>query len=382
MSALSIAVFDNSSPRVFREDIGPLVSRLRLTTLIPGGCGLLTADLPAEGFVPPDYIGFGYKVEASDGQGIFWSGRMGMPELVFGTGGLVWHIVAKWWGVAMHDRIDTNRNVQNDEVSTQVSDIISTLVPAIDTIEVTATGFTFTNTAAINLERMNAADQIMWLAKFANTTYDPQQLTVYPNSRGDIVFKFAPVSTTADIICSLSDFESGSFGGNDDGLANRVTIQYNGGASYATVNDVDLQAAGAVGWNLIKEFVVVLSEISNSTDATQAANAILTARKSLRLAANGQFVAKSASRFLDAYGNAIQPHRVRAGMLVQLRDVQPYRQSLSNLAFLNSFRIAETDWSEDDQSLLLVPESFDAYLERSIAQVYALLSGFHTIPGV
>lgn len=306
---------------------------------------------------------------------------MSMPELAFSPAGLTWHIVVKGWGVAMHDQIDTSRNLQNDEISAQVSDIITTLVPAIDSIKVTATGFTFTNTAAINLTRMTASDQIGFLLKFANSTFDPQQLTVYPTDKGDIEFTFKTASTTADIECALSDFEQGSFGGNDDGLANKVTIQYNGGASFASVNDTALQGNGGVAWALIKEYVEVIPEITNSTDATQAANAILTARKSLRLAANGQFVAKSGSRFFDANGNSVRPHRIRAGQLVHLRDVQPYQQGLSNLTFLNSFRIAETDWDEDNQTLTLTPESFDAYVERAFGQVQALLTGIHTIKG-
>jgi len=160
-----------------------------------------------------------------------------------------------------------------------------------------------------------------------------------------------------------------------------VASLYNSGASYVTVNDTDLQADGPEGWGFVKTFAVVIPEISQSADATQAANAILTAAKALRMTATSLKVKAGEGHpvFYGSNGQPAKPWRLRAGQLFHLRDVDPGVGASTNLAFLNSFVVAGTEWDEESRTLTLTPESYERALERAAATVRNLLLGRHQV---
>ena len=358
-------------------NLGQRVYGLRFTTQLPGGCAELACAIPAEfgeQLAIPPYLGYNYRVDLLD-YGYFWSGRMNYPSLVRDGSGFRWLISAKGYGVSLSDQVSTVTNAQNTQTSTLISNILTSLAPDIDATTITATGFTISNTAAVNINRVTPAMMVAWTNRYGDSSYNPQLATVYPDNDGTVRFTYKPRPTTGDLTAAIYDSERAEIGGEESEYANKVTIQYNSGASYVSASDT--AESNKIG--LVKEHVAVIPEISQSVDATQAANAILTAKKQLRIAASGPLVYKVGAPIRDT-NNALVPfQRVRSGQLVRLVDVSPYQNPLTNLAFFNSFMIAETVYDEDNQTLTITPESYNLALQRNIATVYALITGRHQI---
>lgn len=381
MSAFTIlATTNETTPQTF--DLGERAEGLRFTTAHPGGCGVCSFTLPAEFgeqlSVPP-YLGFNFRVDLLDGSEYFWSGRMGPPTLRYSPAGLSWQIEARGYGIALNDQFDQTRNVSGLQTSQIVLNAINNLGPGNWETSITATGVTLSSATAVTLTRLSAMGEIAWAMRFSDASETPQVFYVYPDPDGTVRFTFKPRESAESYTASLLDFETAEFGANEFGLANKITVQYNGGSSFAAVSDTTLQGIGPNGWNLVKEAIEVMPELTQSADALQAAEALLAAKKVLRLAPRGPMTVKTGALLLDSNGQEVKPWRIQAGRVMRLVDVSPSATADSSLAFQNSFQIAETDFQEDGQVLTLVPESFDVYIERSIAQVYSLLTGRHQL---
>jgi len=160
---LGIQITNNHATPFTFTGLRDLARKLRFTTILPGGCGECTFEMPVDPGVPvlvPNYLGIGFTVEVLDGGEVIWSGRLASATFHHGTGGRYWRVVARGWGVSLSDQLYTTQNVQNTATGTVVSDAISTLAPEIAATSITATGFTLSNTAAINLNLLNAAAEI------------------------------------------------------------------------------------------------------------------------------------------------------------------------------------------------------------------------------
>jgi len=366
---------------------------VRFSTQLPGGCAELTCRMPGESGDPPavpPYLGYNYRVDLIEaGYGYLWSGRMNYPKLVRDASGYHWVISAKGYGVSLSDQFSTTTNARNTVTSTLISNALSALAPDIDKTTITATGFTISNTTAVNLKRVTPAMMIAWANRFGDSSYNPQLMYVYPDATdGAIRFTYGPRATAPDVLGRLSDADSAEIGGDESEYANKITVQYNSGTAYVSVSDT----AESTKISLVKEYAAVIPEITQSVDATQAANAILAVKKSLRIAASGPLVYRSTAplwntRSTDPFGTGLivnsmellPVHRIRSGQLFRFLDVSPHQSAASNLTFLNSFMVAGTDYDEDNQILRIMPESQNLHLERSIATVYQLLAGRYQI---
>ena len=384
MSAFSVVVTNNHATPVGYEL--PDVEGLRFTTVSPGGCGVLSFRLPPqnEALAVPPYLGFDYKVEVWDAGVCIWSGVMDPPSLVMDArDSYHWEVTATGWGVLLSAQFDNTQNVQNQQTSTVVSSAITNLVPEFArtgfATSITATGFTLSNTAAINLAWLTGVAQITWAGRFGDSSDARQVFTVYPDDDGTVWFTFAPQSTTPDYSVQIRDAAGARLGGNRHAYANRATVRYNGAASSVSSNDTTLQGEGPAGVDHIHELLWVLDELTQSADATQAANALLEAHKALRLAPNGPMVLSFSTTVHDADGQLVKPWRIRAGNVMLLTDVLATEAPDTNLALWPQFLIAETDVNEEAQTVTLTPESFETYMERQVSMVYALLQGRHTL---
>ena len=376
MSAFGIRAI--SVNPVTTYELGQRATGVRFTTQHPGGCAEFSCLIPAEfgeQLAIPPYVGYNYRVDVIDSNGYVWSGRMSYPALVRSLQGYAWRVNARCYGVSLSDQLSTTTNLQNTQTSDAIVTILTSLAPDIAATSITATGFTVSNTAAVNLARVTPAMLIAWAQRFGDSAYNPQTMTVYPDTDGTIRLTFGPRATSADVIGALSESESAEIGDEESDYANKVTVQYNSGASYVSVSDTTL--SGQIG--LVKEYAIVIPEISQSVDATQAANAVLTAKSKLRIAASGPLVYRAGASLTLAAGTLTPIHRVRSGQIFRFTDVDPYQSSASNLAFFNSFMIAQTSYDEDAQRLTITPESYLLYLQRSVATVYSLITGRHQI---
>ena len=382
MSNFAVTVNDLQSTPVAYELAA--VEGVRWTTVHPGGCGVARFQMAAEGLAIPPYFGFNYKVDIWRDGVCLWSGLMDPPSLAYSSAsGFHWEVTASGWGVLLSAQVDATQNVRNQLTSTVVTNAITNLVPEFAltgfATSITATGFTLSNTADINLTFMTAIQQIMWAAKFGDSSDASQVIYVYPDDVGTVGFSFLPRPSSPAYTMRLADTQQARFSGNRHGYANRVTIQYNAGASSYSANDTTKQGAGPAGVNHIHEALVVLGELTNVADATQAADAILAARSVLKLAPNGPIVVHFNTPVMDANGALVPPWRLRAGFVMSLTDVWLGEAMGTNLAFYPQFLIAETDVDEEAQTVTIIPESFDTYIESQVARVQALLGGRHTV---
>lgn len=388
MSQFAVILSDQQSTPVTRGDIGSRVTGLRLSTVLPGGCGELRCDLPAAASgllsLPRELLPqpYNFRVAVLDGGELFWAGRLDALSFAHGAQGPRWEIIARGYGVNLSDQIYTPaspENVQNVATGTVVSNAITDLCPQIDATSITATGYTLTNSAAINLAGMSAGAVIAWAAEYGDSSSNPQIWYVYPDADAGKYarFTFAPRPTTAGVEGYLRDFEAASFGFEGRQLANRVVVIYNSGANSVTREDTALQGVAPAGWSVIRTKVVHLPEITDFADANQAGDAILTAAKTLRMSATSVTLKKGAV-LRDANRAKIDPWRVRSGQLFHIRDVLPVNAQLGSLVFSNSFLIVGTSWDEDSQTLTLTPESYESALESAVAQVRQVIAGRHT----
>ena len=358
-------------------DLGQQVQGVHFTTQHPGGCAEFGCSIPAEfgeQLAIPPYLGYNYRLDVTDSRGYVWSGRTAYPSLVRSRTGYQWRLGAKGYGVTLSDQLSTTTNAQNTATNTLLSNALA-LAPSITASTITATGFTISNTAAVNLARVTPAMMASWIARFGDSNFDPQTMVVYPDNDGTIRLTFKPRPTTADITGAIYDSESAEIGGEESDFADKVTIQYNAGTSYVSASDSALIAK----LGLTKEYAAIIPEITQSVDATQAANAILEAKSQLRIAASGPLVYRADAPLYDSNGTLLPAHRVRSGQIFRFIDVSPYESTPSNLAFFNSFMVAETSFDEDSQTLTITPESYALHLQRSVATVYSLIAGRYQI---
>ena len=385
MSAFAVAVTNNHATPV-PYDL-PGVEAVRFTQVNPGGCGVFSCRLATEfgeALAVPPYLGFDYRVDVwADGRCV-WSGLMDPPELVFEAGGgYHWEVSASGWGVLLNAQVDATQNVRNQATSTVVTNALANLVPEFAgsgfASSITATGFTLANSADINLTFLTGVAQIAWAARFGNSADARQVWTVYPDDDSTIRFAFAAEASTPAYAMQLADAAGARLGGNRHSYANRATVRYNGGASSVSANNTTLQGAGPAGVNHIHELLVILDELTDSADATQAADAYLAAHSALRLAPNGPITLGFDTVITDANQDRIEPWRLKAGNVLLFSDVLATEQTLSNLAFWPRLLIAEVDVDEEAQMVTIVPESFDTYMESQVAKVHTLLLGRHTL---
>ncbi len=372
MSNFGISITSNATTAYTWDGLEHLVSGLRFTTVIPGGCGEASCrlDTPTSGpFVIPEFIRPNYRFDITRNGRYVWSGRLEAPHLHFGDSGAWWELVARGYGVVLSDAVTASTNARNTLSSTVVSNAVAGL-SSFGTTTITATGFTFTNTADITLSNFTTAQIISWAARFGDTSYNPQVWYVYPQDNGTVEFTFGPRPSAASVTGYVRDFDGCTFGYDMQDAGNKATIAYTGGNS--SQNNTTLQGVGPDGWNFTKELLRAIPELTNATDAAQAAQVLLTNYQNLRMAASSPMTYKRGRGFDDANQYNLDPWFVRSGFLMQFVDIE-------SADFVNSFLIAGTQYDEDSQTLTITPESYAQLIDQSVATVEAVLSGVYAI---
>lgn len=382
MSRFSIEIEDNQSTAVSRGEFKDRVEHLRFSTSLPGGCFECEFKIYAAINYAPDYLGINYKLFVRDGGTVFWVGRMEDFVAHRGSDGEYWTVKSLGYGVNGNDQKYTTRDVSNQQTSVIVSDVRTNLMPQVTQASITATGYTLSNATAITLKLLSGHEVINWAALFGDSSDNPQIWYVYPDDNGDARLTYKPRPTFADALMRSRDADLIEYGLLTRRLFNKTTVQYNAGAATASENDTTLQGAGPAGWNFTREGRLFLPEITQSADATQAAQVAMTTLKNARLGARTIQLKPSAALLgspkAGQYWESLPLHRVRAGMLVQITDLIPRKSPLTNLDFLNSFLIVGTSYDEDSQVLTITPESYDYHLSMIVARAGNLLEGRHT----
>lgn len=374
MSKFAINIYDTNSVHLL--DIGPLAEQFKVSTVLPGGCARASWRVPHPAFVIPDWAGFNYRVDILDERGIFWAGRMEDLVAIRDSRGEWWEIGCSGFGVNGDDQAYTAQDVNGLQTSAIVTNAISSLMPQIGATSIDATGVTLSAASAITLKMMKGGQVIGWASQLGDSSNNAQIWYVYPDADRTIRLTYTDRPTSTGVHLSLLQLANARFGLSGRQVANRIIVQYNGAASTVTVNDTVLQAAGA--WNLITAKMGIYDEITQSADATQLANALLTKLKILRMSATSLRVNPDAV-ITDGDDAPIALWRVRAGQLCRLTDVTAAFMSNDQISFNNSFLIVGTEYSEDDQSLVITPESYDTYLQIETARARQLMEGRHTI---
>lgn len=356
---------------------------LRFSTMLPGGCGECTFNLPVSSFsaedylVPPSIWSYNNRVNLLDGGEMFWSGRMEDLELHKGTDGIYWTIRALGFGVNLMDQIYTTQDVRNVATGTVITNAVTSLAPQITAYSVSASGFTLSNVAAITLNTISAGAVVAWASRYGDSAFNPAQWYVYPDSDGTIRFTWEDRPTTAGIRALLADFHEADFALYGKNLYNRI-VSHTSGGSHVTRNNTTLQGGGELGgWNVIKTFVAVLPETAQAADHQQLGDALLTQFGTPRIAATSLRTQKAADQLtmVDTYGRQVNPFRIRAGQLMQFMDM-PTSAGLSNgIQWANTFVVAGTDYDEDSQTLTITPEGYDNSADKLLAKVDYLLRG-------
>ena len=390
-SRLSIIVLDNQATPLHRATLTDAFG-LRITTVLPGGCGACSFKVAGPIRTVPYWAGYGYEVRVLDGGNVLWSGRIEDMSPVLNRDGAYWEITAIGWGIGLDDQVYTEKDIKGLATDVVVSNVITDLTPAsglgkIDVRTISTTSFTFDAVTAINLKLIYARQVLAYMMKFGDSGNNQQQWHVYPQDNSDLEFTWEDRPTAIGLMLWLDDMDEFAGGVHGARLANQVVVRYNGGASFVTVNDTALQGVGPGGWGFIRTAVYTAPElplVAGDVDATQLANAILTGAKALRLAAT-HLQLKPGARLLDGNGGSIPPWRVRAGKLCQIADMGAFSQSSSGgavtLDWNNSFLIVGTSWDDDEQTLTITPESQDLTLDQVIGQAVQLFRGRHMMNG-
>lgn len=330
---------------------------------------------PTRSATIPSFLDFSYDLKVARRGRITWRGRIeDFKRRRDSEGWPYFEIIAGGYGVALKEEYDTTRNVQGLETSTVVLNAITNLVPVIDAVSITSTGFTLSGVTAINLNRMNAAAQVAWASMFGDVSYNDQLWNIYDDGDATIRFTYKPRPTTPGWYLYEVDADAFDWGLSGFAAANRARANYNGGASFVMSEDAVLQGTGPAGWGRILELLTVMPEITQSVDATQVADVLLSNSKLIRMRADGGTFDANAV-FKDSYGRRRDIWEIRAGDLIQLVDVDPSTTPGTSLSFANAFLVAEKGYSEDSNTVTLTPESFDTLIERSLARVHTVLNG-------
>lgn len=377
MSDFHIQISDTQSNAVTRDSFRSDVQGLSFSDMDGGGhaaCSFLVPS-PTRSVTIPSWLGFSYDLKVARRGNITWRGRIeDFKRRRDSEGWPYFEIIAGGYGVALKEEYDTTRNVQGLETSAIVQNAITTLVPVIDAVSITSTGYTISGATAVTLSRMNAAAQVAWASMLGDISYNDQIWNIYDDGDGTIRFTYKPRPTAPDWYLYEVDADAFDWGLSGFASANRARANYNGGASFVMSEDAVLQGAGPDGWGRILELLTVMPELTQSVDAAQVADVLLSNSKLLRMRAEGGVFDANAV-FKDSYGRRRDIWEIRAGELVQLVDVDPSTTPGTALSFANAFLVAEKEYSEDGNAVTLTPESFDALIERSLARVHTVLNG-------
>ena len=369
-----IVILDTQSPAVERADLRAAVSGLRVETCMPGGCHICTFRVYAPITFVPTWVGLGYEVRLYDTLGIFWAGRMTEAMAHRSGGADWWDITAYGFGVNLDDQLYTSQDVNGLGTSAIFSAMITALTQQIDVTTTSgATSHTLSAAAAVLLKMLPAKIIAGWLSKFSADLI----WYVYPQDDGDIEATLKDRPTTADLYIGLDDIEDYEGGLMGQSYANRVIVEYNAGAAADTVNDSAAQGAGPTGVGYIRAAYLYLPEVSQSVDATKAANALLSMSSTPRMASHAMELAPGA-RIIDSNGQRVDPWRVRSGQLLQVAGLVTETAALGELSWNNSCLLVHTSYDEEHDQLSLVPEGHDMSLDNIVALAASLLKGRHT----
>lgn len=376
MSQFNIVVSNTQS--VMLVDLKHEAQGVEFSTTIPGGDNMLTFRVPHSVNLVPLWAGFNYRVDLYDSRGLFRSYRMEeFTAESTSNGGEFWNITCYGYGINGDDEVYTSQNVSNTQTSTIVSDAVTALMPQIGATSITASGYTLSAATAITLMNLTGAQIIQWAAQIGNSAQAPMIWYVYADSNGTIRLTLIPRPTTVGYTLRASEFGAKNFGFVGRGIANRVVVEYNGGAGFATREDTALQGAGPNGWNVIRTRKVVANELTQAADANQLGDTLLGLHKVLRMSATR--LTGVNPYIIDSNGQEVEPWRVNAGLLCQFEDVDSHQAAQTALSFSNSFLCVGTRYTEDTQTLELTPESWQAMIEAETARASRLLAGRHTV---
>ena len=374
-TAFTILITDNQSVPIQRGNLKGLAYNVRFSTMLPGGCANFSCNVPGDYFSltdHPEYISFNYKIQVLSGGIVVWSGRLEDASLSRDRSGWKWTISGKGFAANLDDQQYTSQDVSGLTTDAIVSNVISSLTQQIDASSITGTGFTLSGAAAINLKMLSSAQILSWAAMFGNSTYTDMIWYVYPDDDGTVRITFKPRPLVHDLLVTTRSFSHIGFKLMGRGIANRILMQYNGGGSTVAVNDTDLQGAGPIGYNVIRTARFFLPEISQSADASQAAQTLLNLMKEPRMSTDS-FQCGADVLFRDAYGQEVPLHLVRAGQFLRFEDV------IHNESWCIEALIVETDYDEAARTLTVKPETFDNVMERVVAKAVEILNGRHTV---
>ena len=378
MSRFSIPIYDNTGRAASIQDIGPIAERVRVTTVLPGGCGELSFRVPHPMWVVPNWVGPNYRVDVLDNEGIFWAGRMErFQALNDPSTGEYWEIIAIGFAANGDDQLYTAQDVNGLQTSAIVTNVVTNLMPQIGATSIEASAVTLSAATAITLKMLKSGQVIGWASLLGDSGNNPQQWHVYPRADRTILLTFEDRPTTAGYRLSVNSLKSYRFGFDMARFANRVSGQYNASASVVTVNDTDLQGVGPGGVNVIRAAYFVDDEITQSADATQQANALLTRLKQKRMSATS-LVVNPNSLITDSSNQPVSLWRVRAGKIVWLIDITAAGINTS-LMYNNSALVVGTEYDEESGILTLTPESYESLMQMEVARASQLLEGRHTV---
>lgn len=380
MSRFRIDIYDNRSTPVHRDNIGPIAEGLVFTTRLPGGCGEATFRVQLPTHILPQWLDYNYDLRILDERRMPWRGRIEDYIAHRGPDGEWWDVTALGYAINLDDQFYTSQNVQNQQTSVIVTNALAN-APQITASTVTATGFTIANTAAVNLIMMTMAQVIRWAEDFFNSADEQQIWYVYPDDDGTVRFTWIPRSAATHLLLARALCEVSEFGVMGRQLADRYIVNYNAGASNVTVNNTTLQGPGPNGWNVIRARHRVIPEISNSADATQAADGLLAFWSKKRMNAR-QITLKQAHQLptiqTEGTGEIIVPYMVRAGQVLHFTDVNP-AEGPGTESWNDHALIVGTVYNEDEQTLTITPESYDPTMDAFIARVRGVLEGRHKV---
>lgn len=383
MSQFQVMIQDlQATPMTVAGDVGPDIEGLAFSTTDPGGpkeaeFSLIPERMEAQGL--PLWARRHYRIYIADNEGVFWRGWINRLGIAYG--GAEPRISVHCIGIAaLADQMnDTGTDVKGLQTSAAMGNVITNLVLA-ETITqaITASGFTLDGGAALTVKG-KASAVLNLLAGFGNSSDVLYQWDFYPTGKaGAITFTAGPRSSTLQYYMYLADLSGWGFESFEDTYANRVRVWYNNGASSVAVDNADEQAAEPTGIGKIVELEIYAPEVVHVNDATQLGQVLLEVARKTIMVPSGSFRLVGNVPVWDEYNHLVPPHRVRAGRYTALTDVRPYHGLKNNLDWMNSFYIKETRYTEDTQTLEVMPSTANI-LSPYMASVYNLLGGRHRL---
>jgi hypothetical protein len=390
LTPLTVTVTNPTSG--YTWNISALSRNLNYSTVEPGGCEQASFHIPVafvdRTLITPPFLQMFYQLRILDELGCVWIGRLEEIGLDIDENGGQWAITAYGYGVRANDQVKDVVSITKDDNSIYTSAAghtgwvywaMQNLMPAIQSYNITATGYTFAGAATLN--NLTAGGLIAYMRAFGTSGQQPVQFTVYPSNDGTIVGTVRPQPTAADLRSRLQDFGKASFKASGRAYANRVQTSYQSYAHTNIQNSTLQQLPFPNGVAFVKTLSAVAGEFSNATDVAQLSSTLLNWATAIRLSAAGTYTTGGSTRFRDESSGQwnVTPRRVRAGQYMAISDMVTLSTGSTNLAFNNSFIIARTRWDEDSNTLTITPENFESAAERAWAQVRGTLMGRFTL---